>query len=107
TRPLYCRINLSVPVLKRFFNQEDTRPDFRLSRESLAVLLNLLHQDRRHGWGATIETSVFLSGGTSFQLRCLSWRSDVAAVNSARPLNPLVGRYHGQRREASRTSADH
>ncbi|XP_031696714.1 putative nuclease HARBI1, partial [Anarrhichthys ocellatus] len=43
-----------------FFNDEDTRPDFRLSREALAVLLNLLHQDRRHGWGATIETLVFL-----------------------------------------------
>ncbi|CAI5669854.1 unnamed protein product [Oreochromis niloticus] len=55
TRPLYCRINLSVPVLDRFFNDEDTRPDFRLSRESLNVLLNLLNQDRRHGWGATIE----------------------------------------------------
>ncbi|KAL4009709.1 hypothetical protein ACER0C_003561 [Sarotherodon galilaeus] len=34
TRPLYCRINLSVPVLDRYFNNEDTRPDFRLSRET-------------------------------------------------------------------------
>ncbi|XP_071062736.1 putative nuclease HARBI1 [Pseudochaenichthys georgianus] len=59
-RPLYCRINLSVPVLDRFFNDQDTRPDFRLSRESLKVLLELLGQDRRHGWGATIETLVFL-----------------------------------------------
>ncbi|KAF3861124.1 hypothetical protein F7725_001379 [Dissostichus mawsoni] len=38
----------------------DKRPDFRLSRESLKVLLDLLGQDRRHGWGATIETLVFL-----------------------------------------------
>ncbi|KAJ4943705.1 hypothetical protein JOQ06_006203 [Pogonophryne albipinna] len=59
-RPLYCRVNLSVPVLDRFFNDQDTRPDFRLSRESLNVLLDLLGQDRRHGWGATIETLVFL-----------------------------------------------
>ncbi|KAF3851529.1 hypothetical protein F7725_013301 [Dissostichus mawsoni] len=58
--PLYCRINLSVPVLDRFFNDQDTRPDFRLSRESLKVLLDLLGQERRHGWGATIETLVFL-----------------------------------------------
>ncbi|XP_047219347.1 protein ALP1-like [Girardinichthys multiradiatus] len=73
TRPLYCRINLSVPVLKRFFTQEDTRPDFWLSRESLAVLLNLLHHDRRHGWGATIEILVFLIWlviGTSYRVIC-------------------------------------
>ncbi|CAI5648984.1 unnamed protein product [Oreochromis niloticus] len=60
TRPLYCRINLSVPVLDRFFNNEDTRPDFRLSRESMTALLNLLNQERRHGWGAPIEALVFL-----------------------------------------------
>uniref|UniRef100_A0A8C6L7L8 DDE Tnp4 domain-containing protein n=2 Tax=Nothobranchius furzeri TaxID=105023 RepID=A0A8C6L7L8_NOTFU len=70
-RPLYCRINMSVPVLDRFFNQEDPRPDFRLSRESFVVLLNLLNQDRRHGWGATIETLVFLfwlASGTSYRV---------------------------------------
>ncbi|KAK0144217.1 hypothetical protein N1851_017421 [Merluccius polli] len=71
TRPLYCRINLAVPVLDTFFNHGDTRQDFRLSRESLAVLLNLLHQDRRHGWGATIETLVFLfwlASGASYRV---------------------------------------
>ncbi|MED6265323.1 hypothetical protein CHARACLAT_024324 [Characodon lateralis] len=51
--------------------------------------------------------SAVLSGGTSFQMRCPPWRSDVAAVNSASPLNPLDGRYRGQRREESQTSADH
>ncbi|KAI7800927.1 putative nuclease HARBI1-like, partial [Triplophysa rosa] len=51
---------LSVPVLDRFFNQQDTRPDFRLSREALTVLLDLLTNERRHGWGATLETLVFL-----------------------------------------------
>uniref|UniRef100_A0A3Q4GAF4 DDE Tnp4 domain-containing protein n=1 Tax=Neolamprologus brichardi TaxID=32507 RepID=A0A3Q4GAF4_NEOBR len=71
TIPLYCRINLSVPVLDRFFNDEDTRPDFRLSRESLNVLLNLLNQDRRHRWGATIEVLVFafwLASGASYRV---------------------------------------
>ncbi|KAF3856896.1 hypothetical protein F7725_017619 [Dissostichus mawsoni] len=48
------------PVLDRFFNDQTPRPDFRLSRESLKVLLDILGQDRRHGWGATIETLVFL-----------------------------------------------
>ncbi|XP_019208221.2 putative nuclease HARBI1 [Oreochromis niloticus] len=60
TRPLYCRINLSVPVLDRYFNNEDTRPDFCLSRESVTALLNLLNQERRHGWGAPIEALMFL-----------------------------------------------
>ncbi|KAF3844220.1 hypothetical protein F7725_013561 [Dissostichus mawsoni] len=70
-RPLYCRINLTVPVLDRFFNDQDTRPDFRLSRESLNALLDLLGQERRHGWGATIETLVFLfwlACGTSYRV---------------------------------------
>ncbi|XP_028254436.1 protein ALP1-like [Parambassis ranga] len=68
---MYCRINVQVPVLQTFFNDHDTTQDFRLSRESLAVLLELLHQERRHGWGATIETLVFLfwlASGTSYRV---------------------------------------
>ncbi|XP_053180445.1 putative nuclease HARBI1 [Scomber japonicus] len=71
TRHPYCRINLAVPVLDRFLNNGDTRQGFRLSRESLAVLLNLLHQDQRHGLGATIETLVFLfwlASGASYRV---------------------------------------
>ncbi|XDV29209.1 hypothetical protein PO909_032354, partial [Leuciscus waleckii] len=71
TRPLYCRINLSVPVLDGFFNDRDTRPDFRLSREALRVLLDLLRSDQQHGWGSTIETLVFifwLACGTSYRV---------------------------------------
>uniref|UniRef100_A0A669BZ14 DDE Tnp4 domain-containing protein n=1 Tax=Oreochromis niloticus TaxID=8128 RepID=A0A669BZ14_ORENI len=71
TRPLYCRINLSVPVLDRFFNDDDTRPNFHLSRESVNMLLNHLNQDRRHCWGATIEVLVFafwLASGASYRV---------------------------------------
>ncbi|CAI5638196.1 unnamed protein product [Oreochromis niloticus] len=71
TRPLYCRINLSVPVLDRFFNDDDTRPNFRLSRESVNMLLNHLKEDRRHCWGATIEVLVFafwLASGASYRV---------------------------------------
>ncbi|XP_036070557.1 uncharacterized protein LOC112136470 isoform X2 [Oryzias melastigma] len=71
TTPLYCNINLSLPVLDRFFKNEDPKPDFRLSRNSPAVLLNLLDQDRRHGWGAVIETLVFifwLASGASYRV---------------------------------------
>ncbi|XP_034077520.1 transmembrane protease serine 9-like [Gymnodraco acuticeps] len=31
-RPLYCRMNLTVPVLDRFFHDQDTRPDRRKQR---------------------------------------------------------------------------
>ncbi|KAM4561961.1 uncharacterized protein V3H82_015823 [Fundulus diaphanus] len=68
---MYCCVNLNVPVLQLFFNDHDTTPDFRLSRESLAVLLELLCQERRHGWGATIETLVFLfwlASGASYRV---------------------------------------
>ena len=68
---MYCRINLTVPVLDRYFNGQDTKTDFRLGREALAVLLDLLGQERSHGWGATIETLVFLfwlASGTSYRV---------------------------------------
>lgn len=68
---LYCRLNVGVPVLQRFFANQNTREDFRLSRQSLAVLLDLLHPERTHGWGATIETLVFLfwlASGTSYRV---------------------------------------
>ncbi|CAJ1087296.1 protein ALP1-like isoform X1 [Xyrichtys novacula] len=71
TGPLNCRLNTGVPVLQRFFTGADTREDFRLSRESLAVLLDLLYQERRHGWGATIETLVllfWLASGASYRV---------------------------------------
>jgi len=40
---------MSVPVLQRFFDGEDTRPDFRLSREDISELLTVLEMDRHHG----------------------------------------------------------
>ncbi|CAJ1059669.1 protein ALP1-like [Xyrichtys novacula] len=67
------RLNTGVPVLQWFFTgaDTDTREDFRLSRESLEVLLNRLHQEQRHGWGATIETLVllfWLASGASYRV---------------------------------------
>ncbi|CAL8396542.1 unnamed protein product [Gadus morhua 'NCC'] len=35
----YCQINATVPVLQRFFQGEDTRPDFRLSRQAIQDIL--------------------------------------------------------------------
>ncbi|KAJ8359113.1 hypothetical protein SKAU_G00156380 [Synaphobranchus kaupii] len=71
-RPDYCRINLSMPLLRTFFEDgSDTRPDFRLSRESLAKLMGMTKSDRRHGWGPAIENLVFLfwlASGTSYRV---------------------------------------
>ncbi|KAL3970593.1 ryanodine receptor 1 [Sarotherodon galilaeus] len=42
-----------------------------LSRESLKVLLNLINQNRTHGWGATTEVLVFLfwlASGASYRV---------------------------------------
>ncbi|CAJ1066305.1 protein ALP1-like [Xyrichtys novacula] len=71
TRPLYYRVNIGVPVFQHFFAAADTREDFRLSRESLAVLLDPLKQERRHGWGATIKTLAlvfWLASGASHRV---------------------------------------
>lgn len=100
TRVWYCRINLSVPILDRFFNHVDRRLDFRLSRESMAVLLNLMNPDRQHGWGATIETLVFLfwlARGASYRwsqecLGCLILLSTTLFIDSQRGWWPLATR---------------
>lgn len=39
---------MKTKIYKRRTELEDTRPDFRVSREALAVLLDLLHLERRH-----------------------------------------------------------
>ncbi|XP_046893337.1 uncharacterized protein LOC124478954 isoform X2 [Hypomesus transpacificus] len=56
----YASLNMAVPPLRRYFAGEDTRPDFRLSRASITSLLQLLNQERCHGWGPTIEVLVLL-----------------------------------------------
>ena len=65
----YASLNMAVPLLRRYFAGEDTRPDFRLSRASITSLLQLLNQERCHGWGPTIEVLVllfWLASGTSY-----------------------------------------
>jgi len=72
-----CNLHSNEPyyepdVLRLFFDGDnDTRPDYRLSRESLNALLSMLHEDRHHGWGQTIKVLVFifwLACGTSYRV---------------------------------------
>ena len=54
-RLLYSRMALSLHVQRRYFNEQETRPDFHLCRNGLWVLLDALYQERRQvcffsGW---------------------------------------------------------
>ncbi|KAL2087167.1 hypothetical protein ACEWY4_018226 [Coilia grayii] len=67
----YAWLNRAYPLLRLFFEGEDTRPDFRLSRVSVIGLLQLLDQERHHGWGPAIEVLVFLfwlASGASYRV---------------------------------------
>lgn len=54
-------VNWQVPVLALYFDgQSDLRPDFRLSRPTLAHLIHTLRFPSDHGWGHKLEVLVFL-----------------------------------------------
>ncbi|KAE8278864.1 putative nuclease HARBI1 [Larimichthys crocea] len=68
----YCRLNLHIPVLVIYFDGEsDLRPDFRLSRLTVAHLIQLLRSPLDHGWGHDLEVLVFLfwmASATSYRV---------------------------------------
>lgn len=67
----YCQLNPTVPVLRRYFSGEDTRPDFCLSRASIQLLLRTTGSHRHHGWGPELETLVllfWLASGASYRV---------------------------------------
>ncbi|KAL2098099.1 hypothetical protein ACEWY4_007306 [Coilia grayii] len=68
----YAWLNRAVPLLRLFFEGEDTCPDFRLSRVSVIGLLQLLDQERDQGWGPAIEVLVFLVWLASASYRVVS-----------------------------------
>lgn len=86
-------MNPTVPVLRLFFDEEnDTRPDYRLSRESLNALLSMLHEDRHHGWGQTIKVLVFifwLACGTSYRVVC--WAFSIPKTTVFRSVREVLG----------------
>ncbi|KAJ4927645.1 hypothetical protein JOQ06_015452 [Pogonophryne albipinna] len=87
----YCIINATVPVLQRYFADEDTRPDFRLGREAIQQLLVALKTERQHGWGPTLETLVFLfwiASGSAY--RVVSRAFDVPLPSVHRIVHRMV-----------------
>ncbi|KAG9337226.1 hypothetical protein JZ751_029616 [Albula glossodonta] len=69
---MYGRINLHVPVLEVFFDEDrDLQLDFRLSRQAIHSRLGMLPNRRDHGWGYIFEMLVFiywLACGTSYRV---------------------------------------
>lgn len=81
----YVNLNRTVPILKIYFEEGDTRPDFRLSRASIASLLALLQQERHHGWGPTIEVLVFLfwlASGAYYRVVCRAFDMPKTTVHN-------------------------
>ncbi|KAM3611514.1 uncharacterized protein V6R79_019929 [Siganus canaliculatus] len=68
----YCSLNRQLPVLAIYFDgQSDLRPDFRLSRPTVAQLIHTLRSPLDHGWGHDLETLVFLfwlASATSYRV---------------------------------------
>ena len=68
----YCQLNRHVPVVVIYFDGEsDLRPDFRLSRPTVAHLIWLLRSALDHGWGHDLEVLVFLfwmASATSYRV---------------------------------------
>ncbi|KAJ8405053.1 hypothetical protein AAFF_G00329740 [Aldrovandia affinis] len=51
----YVSFNRSVPILKLFREDGDLRPNFRLARETLHVVFDMLPWEKLHGWGHELE----------------------------------------------------
>ena len=68
----YCRVNPHVPVLRMYLdNETDLRPDFRLSRHTIGLLIQALDAPVDLGWGHDLEVLVFLfwlAGAASYRL---------------------------------------
>ena len=67
----YAQLNRGVPILALFFSEADTKPAFRLSRDSINMLLQMLPLERTHGWGAEMEVMVtlyWLACGASYRV---------------------------------------
>ncbi|XP_016376726.1 putative nuclease HARBI1, partial [Sinocyclocheilus rhinocerous] len=67
----YTQINDQVPILVKFFSGDDLRPAFRLSRNSINMLVQMLPRQKAHGWSHEIEVLVtvyWLACGASYRV---------------------------------------
>ncbi|TWW61931.1 Bromodomain testis-specific protein [Takifugu flavidus] len=68
----YCVQKRHVPLLAMYIDgQTDLRPDFRLSRSTVAKLIHVLRSPFDHGWGLEVEILVYLfwlASATSYRV---------------------------------------
>ncbi|XP_035853757.1 putative nuclease HARBI1 [Sander lucioperca] len=67
----YAQVNDCVPILFRFFSEADLKPAFRLSRDTINVLVRMLPRQKPHGWSHEIEIAVglyWLACGTLYRV---------------------------------------
>ncbi|XP_051797146.1 uncharacterized protein LOC110967513 [Acanthochromis polyacanthus] len=58
---LYVQLNPAVPLLRLYSNPEAClKRDFRLTRQSVGLLMTLIRSPRDHGWGQELEVLAFL-----------------------------------------------
>lgn len=57
----YAMINTTLPVIEIYLDpQEDTKRDFRLSRNAINILMAILDISKSHGWEPDLEVLLFL-----------------------------------------------
>ncbi|KAF0024598.1 hypothetical protein F2P81_023400 [Scophthalmus maximus] len=93
----YCVLNDQVPVLALYFDgQSYLRPDFHLSRPTVAQLIHLLHSPSDHGWGKGLEVLVFLfwlASTTSYRVVSQAFSIPCSTVHDIihRVANKIIG----------------
>ncbi|CAL9684697.1 unnamed protein product [Knipowitschia caucasica] len=66
-----------MPVLQVYFDvEQELQPHYRLTRNSMNGLMNLLKTDKDHGWGFPLEILIFvywLAHGISFRVAAMAF----------------------------------
>ena len=67
----YAQVKDCVPILVTFFSEADLKPAFRLSWDTINVLVQMLPRQKPHGWSHEIDIAVclyWLACGTSYRV---------------------------------------
>ncbi|XP_030266715.1 putative nuclease HARBI1 [Sparus aurata] len=68
---MYAQLNDQVSILATFFSGAEVKPAFRLSRNSITMLLQMLPREKSHGWSHLLEVLVtlyWLACGASYRV---------------------------------------
>ncbi|KAL1268450.1 hypothetical protein QQF64_033813 [Cirrhinus molitorella] len=79
----YSQINDQVPILAQFFSGDELKESFRLSRDSINMLVQMLPRQKAHGWSHEIEVLVtvyWLACGASYRVTAGIFHMPLATV---------------------------